>query len=296
IVPNGVPEAELLALAAAAQTGSEHPLARAVLDRAAGMELPRLDEFQSHAGRGLTARIGGRRLAIGNRALLAAHGVVPALEAEARRLEEQGRTVMWMAEIGDAPRLLGLIAATDTVKPNAAAAVRRLQSAGIETVLLTGDNARTAQAVASLLGVRRVLADVLPGEKAAEIERLQTQGRRVAMVGDGVNDAPALAQADVGIAMGTGADVAMQAAGITLMRGDPLLIADAIAVSRATYRKIRQNLFWAFFYNVIGIPLAALGLLNPIIAGGAMAFSSVTVVSNALLLRRWRPAQVTSVA
>jgi len=156
-------------------------------------------------------------------------------------------------------------------------------------VLLTGDNVRTAQAVADALGIERVLAEVLPEGKAAEIARLRTEGHCVAMVGDGVNDAPALALADVGIAMGTGAAVAMQAAGITLMRGDPLLIADAIAISRATYRKIRQNLFWAFVYNVIGIPLAGFGLLSPMLAGAAMAFSSVSVVSNALLLRRWRP-------
>ncbi len=291
IVPHGVAEAELLVLAAAAQTGSEHPLARAVLARAAGMALPHLEAFQSHAGRGLTAHVAGRRIVIGNRALLAGHDVAPVLEAEAQRLEEQGRTVMWVAELEPERVLLGLIAVMDKIRPTAAAAVHRLQAAGIETVLLTGDNARTAQAVARELGIARVLAEVLPGEKAAEVERLQQAGHCVAMVGDGVNDAPALAQADVGIAMGGGADVAMQAAGITLMRGDPLLIADAIAISRATWRKLRQNLFWAFCYNVIGIPLAGLGLLNAMVAGAAMAFSSVTVVSNALLLRRWRPAQ-----
>ena len=290
IVPNGVSEDALLALAAAAQTGSEHPLARAVLTRAAGLTLSRPAEFQAVPGRGLVARVDGRRIAVGNRALLAEYAVQPALEAGARRLEEQGRTVMWVAALEPAPVLLGLIAVMDRVKPSAAAAVRRLQVAGIATVLLTGDNARTAQAVADTLGIRRVLAEVLPDGKAAEIERLQREGHRVAMVGDGVNDAPALAQADVGIAMGTGADVAMQAAGITLMRGDPRLIADAIAISRATYRKIRQNLFWAFVYNAVGIPLAAFGLLNPMLAGAAMAFSSFSVVSNALLLRRWRPA------
>ena len=289
IVPHGITESELLALAAAAQTGSEHPLARAVLDRAADLALPPLDDFQSHPGRGLTALVGGRRIAIGNRALLAEAGVAPALEDAARHLEEQGRTVMWVAALEPAPVLLGLIAVMDRIRPTAAAAVRRLRARGIATVLLTGDNVRTAQAVAQTLGIAQVLAEVLPDGKAAEIARLQQQGRRVAMVGDGVNDAPALAQADVGIAMGTGADVAMAASGITLMRGDPLLIADAIAISRATWRKIRQNLFWAFVYNVVGIPLAGLGLLSPMFAGAAMALSSVSVVSNALLLRRWRP-------
>ncbi len=290
IVPAAIGETELLTLAAAAQTGSEHPLARAVLARAQGLRLPSLENFQSHAGRGLTARVGSREIAIGNRLLMTAHDVSLGLEDAARQLEEEGRTVMWVAEIAPEPVLLGLIAVMDPIKPAAAEAVRRLHAAGIETVLLTGDNSRTAQAVAAALGIPRVRAEVLPQDKAAEVERLQRQGRRVAMVGDGVNDAPALAQADVGIAMGGGADVAMQAAGITLMRGDPLLIADAVAISRATYRKIRQNLFWAFFYNTIGIPLAGLGLLGPMIAGAAMAFSSVSVVSNALLLRRWRPA------
>jgi Cu+-exporting ATPase len=289
IVPFGVPEPDLLALAAAAQTGSEHPLASAVLARAAGLVLPRMDDFRGIPGRGLEALVAGRRIAIGNRALLAEHGVPRTLDAEARRLEEQGRTVMWVAALEPAPALLGLIAVMDQVKPSAAAAVQRLQAAGITTVLLTGDNVRTARAVADALGIERVLAEVLPEGKAAEIERLRNEGHCVAMVGDGVNDAPALALADVGIAMGTGTAVAMQAAGITLMRGDPLLIADAIAISRATYRKIRQNLFWAFFYNVAGIPLAGLGLLNPMLAGAAMAFSSVSVVGNALLLRRWRP-------
>jgi Cu+-exporting ATPase len=290
VVPHGLAEAELLALAASAQAGSEHPLARAVLAKAAGLARPRSEDFQSFSGRGLVARVAGRGIAIGNRTLLAEHDVALALDAEARRLEEQGRTVMWVAGLEPEPIMLGLIAAMDKVKPTAAAAVRRLQSAGITTVLLTGDNARTAQAIADELGIRQVLAEMLPEGKAAEIARLQGSGHRVAMVGDGVNDAPALAQADVGIAaMGTGADVAMQAAGITLMRGDPMLIADVIAISRTIYRKIRQNLFWAFAYNVVDIPLAGLGLLRPMLAGAAMAFSSVSVVGNALLLRRWHP-------
>ena len=285
IVPRGVGTAELLALAAAAQQGSEHPIARAVLARAEGLALPKPEGFHARPGLGLTATVGGRRVVIGNRALLAAEGIAPALADEAAALEAEGRTVMWVA----APEVVGLIAVMDQVKPGAAEAVQRLRQTGIATVLLTGDNARSAGAVAQTLGIDAVRAEVLPEGKAAEVARLQQAGHRVAMVGDGVNDAPALAQADLGIAMGTGADVAMAAAGITLMRGDPSLIAEALAVSRATWRKIRQNLFWAFFYNVIGIPLAALGLLNPMLAGGAMAFSSVTVVSNALLLRRWRP-------
>ncbi|MGH7014823.1 MAG: heavy metal translocating P-type ATPase [Stellaceae bacterium] len=291
VIPNGIAERELLTLAAAAQTGSEHPLAHAVLAKADGLSLPRLEAFQSHAGRGLTARVGGRPLAIGNRRLMADHHVpTDDLEAQAERLEEQGRTVMWIAALKPQVKLLGLIAVADPLKPTARAAVEHLKEIGIETVLLTGDNERTAAAVAAQLGVARVMAGVLPAEKAAEVQRLRAEGRHVGMVGDGVNDAPALAAADIGIAMGTGADVAMQTAGITLMRGDPLLIGDAIAVSRATYNKIRQGLFWAFIYNVIGMPLAALGFLSPVIAGAAMALSSVSVVSNALLLRRWRPA------
>ncbi len=291
VVPGGIGEAELLALAAAAQTGSEHPLARAVLARARGLALPPLTDFAGQAGKGLTARVGGRAVAIGSRRLMEEHAVpVTALAALAEHLEEQAKTVMWVAALEPSPQPLGLIAVADPLKPTAQEAVRRLQSAGIHTVLLTGDNRRTADAVAAELGITHVLAGVLPGDKAVEIRRLQAEGRRVGMVGEGINDAPALAAADVGIAMDNGTDVAMEAAGITLMRGDPLLIVDAIAISRATYRKIRQGLFWAFFYNVIGMPAAAAGLLSPVIAGAAMAASSVSVVSNALLLRRWRPA------
>ncbi|MDE1935977.1 heavy metal translocating P-type ATPase [Bradyrhizobium sp.] len=290
ILSNGINETDLLTLAAAAQKGSEHPLARAVLAKAEGMALPALEEFQSHAGIGLTALVNGRQLAIGNRRLMQEVGVrIDGMESQAASLEEEGRTVMWVAAVDAPARVLGLIAVADPLKPTATAAVQRLHAMGIETLLLTGDNERTATAVAAQLGIKRVLAGVLPAEKAAEVQRLQAQGRHVGMVGDGVNDAPALAAADIGIAMGTGADVAMQTAGITLMRGDPLLIGDAIAVSRATYSKIRQGLFWAFIYNIIGMPAAALGLLNPVVAGGAMALSSVSVVTNALLLRRWRP-------
>ncbi|MGH8295633.1 MAG: heavy metal translocating P-type ATPase [Steroidobacteraceae bacterium] len=298
VVPHGISEHELLRLAAAVQAGSEHPLARAVLARARGPAQDRedssrlpLEDFQSHAGMGVTARAGGRRVAIGSRRLMQAHGIrIVDGEPQAAHLEGQGRTVMWIAQLDPQPNWLGLIAVADPIKPEAAEAVRHLAEIGIETVLLSGDNGRTAAAVAAQLGIRRVLAEVLPEDKAAEVRRLQADGRRVGMVGDGVNDAPALAVADVGFAMGTGTDVAMQTAGVTLMRGDPRLLGDAIAVSRATYRKIRQGLFWAFIYNVIGLPAAAFGLLSPVVAGAAMALSSVSVVSNALLLRRWRPA------
>jgi Cu+-exporting ATPase len=289
----GLPERELLALTAAAQSGSEHPLARAVLGRAQaeGLALPALQEFQAHPGEGLTARLTERRLAVGNRALMRRLGVpIADGEAEAAGLEGQGRTLMWVADVTDAPRWLGLLACADPVKPTALAAVRRLGAIGVETVLLTGDHPSAAEPVAAALGIRHVLSEVPPAGKAEQVRRLQAAGRRVGMVGDGVNDAPALAAADVGMAMGTGTDAALETASITLMRGDPRLVGDAIAVSRATYRKIRQGLFWAFFYNVIGLPAAALGLLNPMIAGAAMALSSVSVVSNALLLRRWRPA------
>jgi len=282
-------ETALLALAAAAQTGSEHPLARAILARAAGLDLPPLTDFQSHSGLGLTATVGGCRVAIGNRTLMQQQAVALTLDQAAGALEARGRTVMFVAALQPHPILLGAIAVTDPIRPTAAAALRRLQAQGIATVLLTGDNHRTAASVAGALGIAAFRAEVLPAGKAEEIARLQRDGHCVAMVGDGVNDAPALAQADLGIAMGGGADVAVQAAGITLMRNDPLLIADAIAISRATRRKIWQNLFWAFAYNVVGIPLAGCGLLSPMIAGAAMAFSSVSVVSNALLLRRWRP-------
>jgi Cu+-exporting ATPase len=290
IVAHGTDEGELLRLAAAAQGGSEHPLGRAVRARAHGLALPPLAHFTARPGAGLVARVDDLDLAIGNRRLMAEAGVdAAALDGAARALEERGRTVMWVAATAPERRLLGILAVADPVKPTAAAAVRGLEAAGIATVLLTGDNARTAAAVAREVGVGRVVAEAVPAAKAAEIRRLAAEGRRVGMVGDGVNDAPALAAADVGIAMGTGADVALETAGIALMRGDPLLVPAALEVSRATYRKIRQNLFWAFVYNVVGIPLAAAGYLTPVVAGAAMALSSVSVVSNALLLRGWRP-------
>ena len=291
MVAEGLSERELLRLTAAAQSGSEHPLARAVLARASAEDiaLPALQSFQARPGLGLTAQLGERRLAVGNRALMRELGVpIGPGEAAAARLEGEGRTLMWVAELSGAPRWLGLLACADALKPSAASAVRRLRAMGIETVLLTGDHAGAARPVAAALGIERVLSEVRPAEKADQVRALQAAGRCVGMVGDGINDAPALAVANVGMAMSTGADAALESASITLMRGDPRLVADAISISRATYRKIRQGLFWAFLYNAVGLPAAALGLLNPMIAGAAMALSSVSVVSNALLLRRWR--------
>jgi Cu+-exporting ATPase len=234
--------------------------------------------------------VDGRTIAIGNRRLMGDHGVATdAMEQQVADLETDGRTVMWIADTGPPARLLGAIGVSDPIKPHAREAIARLEALGVKPILVTGDNERTARAVAAKVGVNEVAAGVLPEGKAAVVEKLRSEGRRVGMVGDGVNDAPALAAADVGIAMGTGADVAMNAAGVTLMRGEPMLIADAIGISRATYGKIRQGLFWAFIYNVVGIPLAAFGMLDPVYAGAAMALSSVSVVANALTLRLWKP-------
>jgi Cu+-exporting ATPase len=242
-------------------------------------------------GRGIAATVEGRSLKLGSRRLTEELGVdLGPLAARAKALAREGRSVSWLAaETGRPPRLLGLLAFGDAPKPSARAAVAALRRIGVRTVMLTGDNAGSAEIAAERIGIDEVVAEILPEDKAAAVARLKAGGQVVAMVGDGVNDAPALAAADVGIAMSTGTDVALHAAGVTLMRGDPALVADAIEVSRRTTAKIRQNLFWAFVYNVLGIPLAALGLLSPVIAGAAMALSSVSVVTNALLLRRWRP-------
>ena len=295
IPAGGVTEAELLSLAAALQAGSEHPLARAVRARAQAADLAVVPAggFRALAGRGVAGERDGRRLVLGNRRLMAEEGVpVGALAGRAAALEARGRTVSWLAETRDgagAARPLGLLAFGDMPRPGAAAAVAALRRQGIRTVMLTGDGAGAARAVAGPLGLDAVEAEVLPQDKAATVARLRGEGRVVAMVGDGINDAPALAAADVGIAMATGTDVAMETAGVALLRGDPALVPAAIEVSRRTYAKIRQGLFWAFAYNVVGIPLAALGLLSPMVAGAAMALSSVSVVGNALLLRGWKP-------
>ncbi len=281
----------LLALSASIQSGSEHPLARAVVDAAAaeGVRFSAASEVRAVAGRGVAAKVEGRELRLGSSRFMDELKVdVSPLREPALALQDEGRTVSWVADISGEPRLLGLLAFGDSAKPTAAAAIASLRALGVRSLLITGDNRGSAAAIARQLGIEDFRAEVLPEDKARIIGELKRAGGRVAMVGDGINDAPALAAADVGIAMSTGTDVAMHAAGITLMHGDPALVADAIDISRRTHRKIRQNLFWAFAYNVVGIPLAAFGLLSPVIAGAAMAFSSVSVVSNALMLRNWK--------
>ncbi|MGO3543796.1 heavy metal translocating P-type ATPase [Pseudomonas helleri] len=284
-------EAHLLQAAGALQRGSEHPLAKAVLDACAARHLnvPDVADSQSLTGRGIAGTLEGRRLALGNRRLLDETGLTPgSLADSATAWENEGRTLSWLIEQSPEPRVLGLFAFGDTLKTGAQSAIQQLTARHISSHLLTGDNRGSARVVAQALGITDVHAEVLPADKAATVAELK-KTRVVAMVGDGINDAPALAAADIGIAMGGGTDVAMQAAGITLMRGDPRLVPAALDISRKTYAKIRQNLFWAFVYNVIGIPLAAFGFLNPVLAGAAMAFSSVSVVSNALLLKFWKP-------
>lgn len=281
----------LLQQAGALQRGSEHPLAKAVLDTCHEKALAVADvtASQSLAGRGIAGTLNGRPLALGNRRLLEENGLSAGdLADSANAWEAEGRTLSWLIEQGAQPRVLGLFAFGDTLKPGALDAVLQLKAQHITSHLLTGDNRGSARVVAQALGIDDVHAEVLPADKAATVAELKKTGV-VAMVGDGINDAPALAAADIGIAMGGGTDVAMHAAGITLMRGDPRLVPAALEISRKTYAKIRQNLFWAFVYNLIGIPLAAFGLLNPVLAGAAMALSSVSVVSNALLLKTWKP-------
>ncbi|SDP40182.1 Cu+-exporting ATPase [Pseudomonas congelans] len=284
-------EEHLLQLAGALQRGSEHPLARALLDVCHEWQL-KPDAAQNSrvlSGRGIAGTVEGRELALGNRRLLEDSGLpMGDLTESARIWEAEGRTLSWLIEQAPEPKVIGMFAFGDTLKPGTDQAIRALNARGITSHLLTGDNRGSAQVVARALGIQDVHAEVLPADKAATVTRLKSN-HVVAMVGDGINDAPALAAADVGIAMGGGTDVAMHAAGITLMRGDPRLVPAALDISRRTYAKIRQNLFWAFVYNLIGIPLAALGYLNPVLAGAAMALSSVSVVSNALLLKTWKP-------
>ena len=287
-------EASVLALTASAERGSEHPIARAIVNAAQARNLSLLEpeQFRAIPGRGIEAVVGGRRVLAGSAKLLVEHNVdISGSTADALKLSGAGKTLMYIA-IDNA--LYSLMAAADAVKPTSRAAVQQLKSLGLEVYMLTGDNAATAKAVAETVGIDHVLSDVLPDGKSLEVQKLQSQGKRVAMVGDGINDAPALVQADVGMAIGTGTDVAVESADVVLMRGDLSAVSAAVALSRATIRNIRQNLFWAFAYNVIGIPFAAgvffaFGgpLLTPVFAGAAMALSSVSVVTNALRLKRF---------
>lgn len=294
---NEIASDELLALAAAAEKGSEHPIGEAIVKAAAekGLALGQAAGFQAVPGYGIEVEVDGRTVAIGNRKLMDKKGIRfgDALEA-ADRLAGEGKSLMFVA-IDEQPA--GVIAVADTIKPSSVAAVKKLQAMGIEVAMLTGDNKLTAEAIAKQVGITRVLSEVLPEDKANEVKKLQAGGRKIAMVGDGINDAPALAQADVGIAIGTGTDVAMESADIILMRSDLMDVLTAVELSKSTIKNIRQNLFWAFAYNVMGIPVA-MGilflfggpLLNPMIAGAAMSFSSVSVLINALRLKGFKPA------
>jgi Cu+-exporting ATPase len=285
----------MLELAYAVQQYSDHPLAKAVAASALSeaIHLRPASAAQALPGKGVQADVESRTVYLGNTRLMQELGVATtAFDTAAQQHQLAGRTVSWLAvRSAGATELVGLLAFGDTLKSTAATAVSKLQAMGIKVVMLSGDNRGSAHAVGAAAGISDIRAEVLPADKAGIVASLQKEGQKVAMVGDGINDAPALAAANVGIAMATGTDVAMHTAGITLMRGDPALVADAIDISKKTYRKIRQNLGWAFIYNIVGIPLAAFGYLNPVIAGAAMAFSSVSVVLNALLLRRWTPHQ-----
>ncbi|MFQ6058910.1 MAG: heavy metal translocating P-type ATPase, partial [Anaerolineae bacterium] len=279
-------EGLLLYLAASAERGSEHPLGRAIVEKAEaqGLELAEPLEFQAVRGKGVMASVNGDRVLVGSRRLMAEHGVDPApLEAELVRLEEEAKTAMLVAANGT---LAGVIAVADTLKEDSVQAIRELEAMGLETAILTGDNWRTAQAIARKVGISRVLAEVLPDAKVQVIQELQEKVGLVAMVGDGINDAPALTQANVGIAIGTGTDIAIEASDVTLVSGHLSGVVSAIKLSRATFRKIKQNLFWAFFYNVVMIPLAIIGWMHPVLAEIAMATSSTTVVTNANRLRK----------
>jgi len=287
---------EILRLAAIAEKGSEHPLGEAIVDKARAQKLsiPDAKSFKAIAGHGIKAAYNGKTILLGTRKLMKESKIdASGLETKMQAFEEQGKTAVFVA-VGKS--IIGIIAVADTLKDHSKEAINELRKMGLETVMITGDNERTAKAIAKEVGIDRVLAEVLPGEKANEIKKLQAGGKVVAMVGDGINDAPALAQADVGIAVGSATDVAMETGGIVLMKNDLRDVVTAIDLSKYTLRKIKQNLFWAFAYNVLGIPIAAgvlypfTGmLLNPMIAGGAMAFSSVFVVSNSLMMKRYRP-------
>jgi heavy metal translocating P-type ATPase len=281
VASEGEEEREVLRRAAAVESASEHPIARAVVAAYAG-ELPRVEGFSAERGLGARAQVDGTDVRVGRRAFAAA-AISAELEPIFSRLEREGKTVFVVAWDGAAR---GLIAVADTLRDSSAETVRALRESGIDVAMITGDNRATAEAIAKQLGIATVLAETMPDEKAIEVKKLQGAGRTVAFVGDGINDAPALAQADLGVAVGTGSDVAIEAGEIVLMSGDPKLVMIALELARRTFRTIGLNLFFAFFYNVIAIPLAVLGLLDPMIAAAAMTLSSITVLSNSLLLRR----------
>jgi Cu+-exporting ATPase len=297
ISPSGNDAQIALALAARVQSGSEHPLARAVVSAAEqlGLDGPTAQDLQAVPGKGVLASVDGRPLLLGSLRWLQEEGLdIGVWQQDIQALQAQGASLSALAERTDTGlKALLLMGFGDEPKVGAAQALSALRGRGLKLVMISGDNQAAAEAMASRLGLRpeagEVLANVLPGDKSAQVQKLRANGQVVAMVGDGVNDAPALAAADVGMAMGNGTDVAMHAAGITLMRGDVALVGAALDISARTVAKIRQNLFWAFAYNVAGIPLAALGYLNPMMAGAAMALSSVSVMANALLLKRWKP-------
>jgi Cu+-exporting ATPase len=292
----GFAEAQVLQLAAAAERGSEHPLGAAIVEaaRAWGLSLEDTHDFAALPGHGISATVGSHAVLVGSHKLMQDKDIACGkLDEVAAQLAGVGKTPLFVAIDG---RVAGLIAVADTLKPYAKDVVEALHGLGLAVLMLTGDNRRTAEAIGQQLGIHRVLAEVLPQEKAKQVKQLQAEGKLVAMVGDGINDAPALAQADIGIAIGTGTDVAMEAADITLITGDVRGVVTAMQLSRRTLRTIKQNLFWAFIYNILGIPVAAgvlypfIGvLLNPALAAAAMAMSSVSVVSNSLRLRYFRP-------
>ena len=290
VAAEGGAEDDALRAAAAVDRGSDHPLALAIVERAADLDVPQMAEFLNLEGRGARAEVAGKTVLVGNRRLMDEEGIdVGTLTAEAERLKGEGRTVVHVAQGG---RMLGLIAIADAPRPSAMAAVAKLRERGVEVAMLTGDNEGTARRIAGELGIDMVLADVLPGQKAEKVKELQAQGKKVGMVGDGVNDAPALTQADVGFAIGAGTDVAMESADVVLMKSDPYDVVGAIELSRATLRKMHQNLFWAVAYNVVAFPMAA-GvfyplIISPAVAALAMSGSSALVAVNALLLKRTR--------